>query len=137
MLVSRGLDVVLADLAEMGYDARWGVLGAVHAGAPHRRLRIWIRADLADAASDRWAQCDEQHDGRMPTATRGDRPREPRRGGTDQGAQDFSDTDGAGCEEQRSAVANGAEHEAAECGDWWRTEPDVGRVANELASGMD
>jgi DNA (cytosine-5)-methyltransferase 1 len=42
MLVGRGLAVVLADLAEMGYDAEWGVVGAHHAGAPHRRDRIWI-----------------------------------------------------------------------------------------------
>ena len=45
MLVGRGLAVVLGDLAEMGYDARWCVLGAVDAGAPHRRDRIWIMAD--------------------------------------------------------------------------------------------
>ena len=44
MLTSRGLGRVLGDLAEMGYDARWGVLGAHHAGAPHKRDRIWILA---------------------------------------------------------------------------------------------
>jgi DNA (cytosine-5)-methyltransferase 1 len=45
MLTSRGLGVVLGDLAEMGFDARWGVFGAVDAGAPHLRERIWIVAD--------------------------------------------------------------------------------------------
>ena len=44
MLVGRGLARVLGDLAEMGYDARWGVIGAHHAGAPHKRDRIWILA---------------------------------------------------------------------------------------------
>ena len=44
LLVGRGLATVLADLAEMGYDAKWCVLGAVDAGAPHRRDRIWILA---------------------------------------------------------------------------------------------
>ena len=44
LLVSRGLDVVLGDLAAMGYDARWCVLGAGHVGAPHQRDRIWILA---------------------------------------------------------------------------------------------
>lgn len=44
VLTSRGLGTVLGDLAEMGFDARWGVLGAVHAGAPHKRERIWIVA---------------------------------------------------------------------------------------------
>ena len=45
LLTSRGLDVVLADLAAMGFDAEWGVVGAHHAGAPHRRDRIWILAN--------------------------------------------------------------------------------------------
>src|SRR5690606_21929618 len=31
LLVSRGLGLVLADLAALGYDARWGVVGAHHA----------------------------------------------------------------------------------------------------------
>ena len=44
MLVGRGLAVVIADLAEMGYDVRWGIVGAHHAGAPHKRDRIWLVA---------------------------------------------------------------------------------------------
>src|SRR6478736_7337309 len=40
LLTSRGLGVVLGDLAEMGYDARWGVLGGGHIGAWHLRERI-------------------------------------------------------------------------------------------------
>lgn len=42
MLTSRGLGRVLGDLAEMGYNAAWGVLGASDLGAPHVRKRIWI-----------------------------------------------------------------------------------------------
>lgn len=44
MLTIRGLGRVLRDLAGMGYDARWGVLGAKHTGLPHNRRRIWIVA---------------------------------------------------------------------------------------------
>mgnify|MGYP003674924819 CR=1 FL=1 len=44
VLTSRGLGVVLGDLASLGYSGRWGVLGARHAGAPHKRDRIWILA---------------------------------------------------------------------------------------------
>jgi len=44
MLVGRGLTRVLGDLASLGFDARWGVIGAHHAGAPHKRDRIWIVA---------------------------------------------------------------------------------------------
>jgi len=59
MLVGRGLAVVLADLAALGYGARWGIVGAHHAGAPHKRDRIWIVADLADTYPHGFG---EQHD---------------------------------------------------------------------------
>ena len=42
MLTSRGLGAVLGDLASMGFDAKWGVLGAADVGAKHKRDRIWI-----------------------------------------------------------------------------------------------
>lgn len=57
-LTFRGLGVVLGDLAEMGYDAAWGVLGGRHVGAPHLRERIWIVA--ADADQDIWAEIKER-----------------------------------------------------------------------------
>ena len=44
MLTSRGLGTVLGDLASLGFDADWGVLGAHHAGGNHKRDRIWITA---------------------------------------------------------------------------------------------
>jgi DNA (cytosine-5)-methyltransferase 1 len=43
-LLSRGLDRVLGDLAEIGYDAEWHCIPASAVGAPHRRDRIWIVA---------------------------------------------------------------------------------------------
>jgi len=47
-LTTRGLDQVLGDLAEMGFDAEWCVLGADSLGAPHRRERIWVLAAHPD-----------------------------------------------------------------------------------------
>jgi len=44
MLTIRGLGTVLADLAQMGFDAEWGMLGADSVGLPHRRQRIWVLA---------------------------------------------------------------------------------------------
>ncbi len=44
MLRTRGLGVVLQDLAKMGYNARWGVLSAATVGANHKRERMWIVA---------------------------------------------------------------------------------------------
>ena len=44
MLALRGLGRVLGDLSEIGYDARWCVMGADDVGAPHIRKRMWILA---------------------------------------------------------------------------------------------
>lgn len=43
-LLVRGFDIVLADLASLGYDAQWHCIPAAYAGAPHLRDRIWIVA---------------------------------------------------------------------------------------------
>lgn len=48
MLVSRGLGLVLGDLAACGYDALWHVLAAGDVGARHERERIWIAARRDD-----------------------------------------------------------------------------------------
>ena len=58
MLTLRGLGTVLGDLAAMGFDAEWGVLGAHAIGANHKRERIWILAH----ANTQPARC-ELHDG--------------------------------------------------------------------------
>lgn len=51
MLTVWGLDRLLGDLAEMGYDAEWGIVSAGEVGAPHERERIWI---LAYTSSERF-----------------------------------------------------------------------------------
>jgi DNA (cytosine-5)-methyltransferase 1 len=43
-LITRGLGVVLGDLAALRYDCRWTVLGASDVGAPHQRDRFWLVA---------------------------------------------------------------------------------------------
>ena len=49
MLASRGLGIVLGDLAEIGYNAAWKVLSAGDCGAPHERARMWIVGKYTDA----------------------------------------------------------------------------------------
>lgn len=44
LLVSRGLAVVISDLAEMGYDCEWNCLSGAYAGAPQSRERLWLVA---------------------------------------------------------------------------------------------
>lgn len=45
MLRSRGLEIILRDLAGLGYDARWDCIPAAFVGAPHLRDRIFIVAE--------------------------------------------------------------------------------------------
>ena len=49
--LTLGFDVVLADLADLGWSARWGVVRASEAGAPHSRARVFIVASDADSSS--------------------------------------------------------------------------------------
>lgn len=51
-LRTRGADRVLADLEALGYVCWPLVVGAWHAGAPHRRNRVWIVAADLDAARE-------------------------------------------------------------------------------------
>jgi DNA (cytosine-5)-methyltransferase 1 len=68
MLTVRGLGVVVGDLAELGYDAQWGVLGAAHAGAQHLRKRIWILAHASGVRWGRWGHLSEQEWQRIQSA---------------------------------------------------------------------
>lgn len=73
MLTSRGISRVLGDLAEMGYDAKWGVVSAENAGAPHRRKRIWILANDSKARLQvprkEQVEKDREQSRRLPTAS--------------------------------------------------------------------
>jgi len=43
-ILNRGLDIVLRELYEAGYDAEWAVISASSLGASHRRSRWWLVA---------------------------------------------------------------------------------------------
>lgn len=59
LLVSRGLAVVLGDLAAMGYDARWGCFRASDVGAPHERDRLFVAAYPKEGLGAAW--CGREH----------------------------------------------------------------------------
>jgi DNA (cytosine-5)-methyltransferase 1 len=118
MLVGRGFARVLGDLTSMGYNARWGVLGAVHAGAPHKRERIWIMG-YTDSI-DRRAGTRRQNGSKVGHASK-----------------DVADSDRSRRKEQWRTVSNGAEHETFECGGWWLAEPDVGGKTHGMATKLD
>lgn len=57
MLINRGLERVLADLAGLGFDAEWGCLPASFVGAPHNRNRVWIVANAQWDKQSREKSC--------------------------------------------------------------------------------
>lgn len=123
MLVIRGLGAVLGDLAAMGFDARWGVLGADDVGAPHVRKRLWI---VAHANGLRKLQ---------PQRGKQD---ERRRAGN--GSQDVANANAGRhvwASETQERQPNADAAAGREIASWWESEPDVGRVANGVASRLD
>lgn len=73
--LSLGFGTVLGDLARLGYDARWGVVRASEAGAPHRRARVFIVAQDTDGpvGRERWLAAPGQTEGRRAWADAGGR----------------------------------------------------------------
>ena len=63
----RALGAVLGDLADLGFDAEWGMLEASAVGAPHRRARVFIVAWPTDADGDILGQ----HGSESPTQEAG------------------------------------------------------------------
>lgn len=64
LLVRNGLDVVVTDLASMGYSLAWGIISAEDVGAPHKRKRFWGLA-ISDALRGRYrgSGSDEEMEG--------------------------------------------------------------------------
>ena len=133
MLVSRGLAVVLADLAAMGYHARWGIVGAHHAGAPHKRDRIWI---LANASGAGLQGC--EFSSTLRVARHGSKAHGSigQRGCVSSPAICHAAVAGLS---HRPAESMGEprEDEKSKRPDWWATEPNLGRVAHGVANRVD
>ena len=107
VLTSRGLGRVLGDLAALGYDAQWGVLGAHHVGAPHKRDRIWIVAHAnGSAEAQRGKRADDARGGAQRDGDGGGSASHRGKGsdaGAWQGARDVAHAKGMG-------VARGGVH---------------------------
>ena len=127
MLTTRGLGTVLADLASLGFDAEWGVLSAADVGANHQRERIWILAHASQL------QCNggNNHD----AISMGGKSQSEF--GNDGWSQTMAHTNSTQRKRTKQSIGIATEHSNIGQPSWWKTEPDVGRVANGLAFGMD
>ena len=157
-LTRRGLGVVLGDLAELGYDARWGVLGAVDAGAPHKRNRIWIVAN----AMHEWHGWREQ----QPQGSEGandvadarhlcgrDWPKSGQAKSTSttgcskilgnskcarlERANNFCGASESKQKPKKISSTSAPDFSGIPRAAWWATEPDLGRVAHGVAARVD
>lgn len=134
VLTSRGLGRVLGDLAEMGFDAEWGVVSAADTGAPHLRERIWIVANARRGRCGESGQREVQQPGRAQAIS----PSPQLAYATSQGLP----ARGAGC----GAAAGGEVFDVqpvhgSQCRrgslDGWPPEPELGRVADGVAHRVD
>ena len=125
-LLTGGMERVLGDLAEIGYDAEWHCIPAAAVGAPHLRDRVWILA----------------------TGIVCQRPNEERdRSGRSQEAVGDSGASLADSESKRlqgredcgnpGSTLTGLGEGCGAISNQWSVEPDVGRVAHGVPSRVD
>jgi len=161
MLTSRGLGRVLGDLAKMGFDARWGVLGAADIGANHQRDRIWIVAKWKGQLSypqhnriRRWEQWQEgiKKENAINRNSNCINERTEREifGGESSNTGGVCSKVSYSCNEGLQGHRNERVNDEAKgqktvtrssvigrCGNWWQTEPNVGRVADGVGARVD
>ena len=159
MLTSRGLGTVLGDLAAMGFNARWGVLGAADIGANHQRDRIWIvakwRGQLSYAQHDRIRRWEQQQEGVEKETGNfswdsdcNDEQTQFKICGRKNANPSGICSEMAYTKNQRNVRRVGSmgttqsQHinrrsQSYGSREWWETEPDVGRVADGVAARVD
>ena len=159
MLTTRGLGTVLRDLAKLGYDAEWGVLGADDVGANHHRKRIWLLAytncnsNFRSKSTSNGIQNQAKRKSRTPNSS-------ARQFG---GTSDVFRSNSMQRYETSDILANtslsrfspcnnktfrskqqvlekqlgGSGYEYGTTRNWWKTEPNVDRVVDGLAARVD
>jgi len=135
LLTTAGSEVV-ADLAEMGYDAEWGCVSASAIGAPYRRLRFFLIATDPDSdlirtkqINERWFECSAiDRDDRKTNDANINRSRFSGR------EESHSQSKEPEVTPRRNDVVRRYVFTGA---GWWTTEPDVGRVVPGFPGRVD
>jgi DNA (cytosine-5)-methyltransferase 1 len=126
-IISNGMGVVLADLSALGYSARWICLRASDVGANHGRDRWWLLARKV-GNSEKF-----KRDGFNNNTRNSEQSSEIPE------FRNTSRTENVAYTE--SFYAQGLYNRSREMQprgkSWWEVEPNVDRVANELASRVD
>jgi len=150
MLTTRGGTRVVGDLAQMGYDCKWTVMGAADVGANHQRDRMWIvgtskRSGLEGQRSKpRQEEITKLRDASTLAHTnhaRLERREQQSKGSNSEG--ELANTEDQG-DVWRQWIMGFAEqkHDSGRSQtdgrrEWWQAEPNVGRVADGVAARVD
>lgn len=147
-LLTRGLGVVLSDLAALGYDCKWTVLGAADVGAPHQRDRFWLVANAhgmrelqpqGGQLNKRGRLGDGCADVANASGKRHELTQQALRAGRDasQPGCEMADTNSArwkqSADETYPGTSGWESRDAIGWASWWLTEPDVGGKVDGLA----
>jgi DNA (cytosine-5)-methyltransferase 1 len=137
MLTSRGLGTVLGDLASMGFDARWGVLGAADVGANHQRDRIWIVGKATNSTSI--GSYNKENKRIMEGEGWSELQSKQSRHSSEMAYSSELFSNGGNINRQGGSIPElGNSYGAYGQNDsWWKTEPNVGRVVDGLADRVD
>ena len=136
MLTTRGLGVVLGDLAEMGFDAEWGVLSAADVGANHLRERIWI---VAKNTEQFVLFSHTEHNGHGWGEQQSESIEEKNGNVANSSLSGFTSCDQPSLRPRKQVLEKQSWRGGDEYGDrkYWEIEPNVGRVAHGMASRVD
>jgi DNA (cytosine-5)-methyltransferase 1 len=139
MLTSRGLGRVLGDLASMGFNARWGVLGAADVGANHQRDRIWIVGKMANTKKlfsngindNSRVSLEQEKESKLRDSSWAKKMAYT-------GKKRLQRYWNEGVNDQSQGQQTISWDSVTDwSGDWWETEPNVGRVADGVADRVD
>jgi len=107
-LRGRGLDQVLREISEIGYDAEWHCITASSIGAPHRRDRIWIVAYPRDNKRRDSITGSLGRDGERELEERVRTPEATKTTGSSETSETLSNSNSAGWRESNQEMERGS-----------------------------
>ncbi len=143
-IAGRGLNVVLADLASIGYDAEWYCVPASSVGAWHKRRRIFIIAyphvhgQYTLRKDGRRVQSNKEQDIQAVSSEGIQSPSESIQDGSLEYVSNTNEEGLQGGQETRDSKESrqNREQQLTRQG-WWSAEPKLGRVANGIPNRVD
>jgi len=122
-LRTKGLTTILQGLTEAGYNAAWGVLSAEDCGANHERKRMWILAcdsnlsiksiSIFHTETQELFKLNRSH------------------------PEEVSNTNMSQCKGRGLSIGRQTEYPNPGLGTWWQTTPDLYRMDDAVAFGVD